>query len=865
MIWHSELLETVLNVLNTDVQKGLPNGVADQRLNAYGSNSLNFSKATTFLKKFLSQLNNFATIALLAVAILSFVVTIISKDNQWIPPILIFTIVLLNAAVAAFEDIKSEDTADILKDYAAPNATVIRDGIKKIIDASALVPGDIVILKEGDYIAADCRLISASALCCDEAVLSGSHVPVDKVSDALCEDITPLDERVNMVYCGCSVTHGTATAVVVATGLESEIGKENIILQQSGAKKAPLKEGVAAFGKVFSLACLAVCALVFVICMISNLKNPNISRTLIDSFLNSMSLAVAVIPEALPTAISVTLALGVQRLLSKNIIVKDLSSIEKIGSVSVICADKTGTLTQNNMTVTKIWGGKEIIDISEDATDDIKMILELATICNDSTETSGDPTGMGIAEACKNICKMSKQDIENLYPRLGEIPFDSSRKLMTTINMINGRPFAIVKGAPENLIPICKGNADKISEAVESMAGDALRVIAVAAKQISEIPANPNPTELECELNFIGLIGLEDTPRPEAVKAVLDCKKAGIRTIMITGDYPATAKAIARRLGILTDDTEMLTNVELENMSDEELSENIEKYSVFARISSLDRLRIVKAWQSKGHAVAVTGDSVDDTPALMSADVGYSMGKNGTDVANGVADIIIADDDFASIVNSVKEGRSIYSNIKKVLNYLVSTNLGELIFVLFGVIIFGNTPLLAAQLLFINLLTDLIPVVAIGMEPPEKSVMDALPQKKQPLLCKKSIIFSLYQSGIFSFIALAALIIGKLVDTSGALGTTMAFGVLLLSQLFFALSVRTDDEPMPFSIMNNKFFLIFEAAAVLFVILVLITPIGTAFGLTAIPNFGCWLAVLLLSLVPFTVNEIIKTIKYFKK
>ena len=864
MIWHSEPLENIVNTLNTDTEKGLQNGVAEQRLTAYGSNSLSFGKPSTFLQRFVAQLNNFPTIALLVVAVISFIVTLITKDGHIFSPILIFTIVLLNTAISAYEDIRTEDTADVLKDYAAPTATVIREGKERIVDASELVPGDIIVLNEGDYICADARLLTAKALCCDEAALTASHAPADKVAETLLEDITPLSERINMVYSGCSVTHGSGTAIVVATGTESEIGKENIILNQSGENRLAIKDNIAAFGKTFSLLVLAVCALVFILGMLFNLNSSEgISRTLINTFLDSMALAVAIIPEALPTAIVVILSLGMGRLVTKNVVVKDVGSVEKMGGISVICSDKTGTLTQNNMTVSKIFNGREIIDINETQPDDIKMILELATICNDSTETSGDPTGMGIAEACKNICGMGKQDIENLYPRLTEVPFDSERKLMTTVNMINGKPFAIVKGAPENLLPLCKGNpTEKFTPVIESLAGEALRVIAVAAKQVAEIPANPNAAELECDLNFIGFIGLADSPRPEAVRAVLECKKAGIRTIMITGDYPATAKAFARRLGILTDDTEMLTNVELAEMSDEELSENIEKYSVYARISSLDRLRIVRAWQSKGHSVAVTGDSVDDTPALMAADVGCAMGKNGTDVANGVADIILTDDDFSSIVNSVKEGRAIFSNIRKVLTYLIGSNLGEILFVLFGVLIFGKIPLMAAPLLFINLLTDILPVLAIGMEPPEKAVMHSPPQKKQTVFSKRLVVDSLYQGVLFTVISIIAYAIGLPHGKDAA--TTLAFLVIILSQVIFSLSTRCEHAPSLMSLGSNKFALLTAAFSILLTAVVVFSPLGSAFGFAlAIPG-GAVVATVFLSLIPFAVCEATKLIHYLK-
>lgn len=863
MIWHSAQLEDILNILNSDKEKGLSNGVAQSRSEQYGYNSLSFHRERSFFKAFLSQFNNFSVIALLAVAVLSLIVTLISHDKQFFSPILIFTIVIINNTVCAYQEIKSEDSADVLKDISAPTATVIRDGIKKVIDSSLLVPGDIICLKEGDYISADARIISSMALCCDESPLTGNHVPIDKVTDIVLDDITPLEERANMVFAGCSVRHGSCVAVVTATGLETEIGKERSILEQTGSTKIPIKESVVAFSKAFSTAVLIVSFILFAIGMIYNFKNSNISRTLIDTFLSSMALAVAVIPEGLPAATAVILTLGIQRLITKNALVKDFSSVETMGGVSVICSDKTGTLTENKMIVTKVFNGRNIIELDGSDGDDIKMILELATICNNASESDGDPTGMGIAEACLKLTGMNKQDIENLYPRLGEVPFDAVRKLMTTINMINGKTFAIVKGAPETLLPLCVGSsAEKFSPVSEALAEDGLRIIAVAAKQIDEIPANPSAEELECNLNFIGLIGLEDSPRAEAVRAVEECKAAGIRTIMLTSDHPLTAKAMARRLGILTDDTEMLTGVMLESMSDEELCASIEKYSVYARITSDDRLRIVRAWQAAGHCVAVTGDSVDDTPALMAADVGCAMGKSGTDVAKGVSDIILTNDDFTSIVNSVKEGRTIFSNIRKSLNYLISSNLGELLFVLLATIIFGTIPLTAVMLLWVNLITDLSPVIALGMEPPEKDVMSTLPQKRQTVFNKKLLTSFALQGALVAVVSIISYSIGLNIGTAAA--STMAFITLIFSQVLFTLSARTENIPSVLSLKNNKFALYSCLLSVALVLIVAVTPLRALFSLELIA-FGYWVNAILLSIVPTLVAEGIKLIKYLKK
>ncbi len=858
MIWHGANLNEVLSYLETDPEKGLSNGVAEQRREHYGSNSLSFGKSKSYAHCFFSQFKSLSVIALLAVAFISLIITVLGDGGIWYVPVITTLIVILNNSICAYQEIRAEDMADVLKDVSAPTAAVIRDGIKKHIDSSQLVPGDIIVLREGDYISADARIISAFALCCDESPLSGINVPVDKNADFTADDITPIEQRENMIFAGCSVTHGTCIAVVTATGLETEIGKERSMIEQTQNNKFPIKESVLAFSKAFSTGALIVSFLVFILGLIFD-NSGSISRTLIDSFMTAMSLAVAVIPEGIPLAVAVILTLGTQRLVTKNVIVKDMSSIETMGGISVICSDKTGTLTENVMTVKKVFNGRAITDIGDECGEDVRMILELATICNNSSETSGDPTGMGIAEACHNITGMSKQDIENLYPRLGEVPFDSERMLMTTINMINGKPFAIVKGAPEALLPLCIGNAqERFGEVIDSLAKDALRVIAVAAKPIAEIPANPNSAELECNLNFIGLIGLEDRPRAEAVRAVTECKEAGIRTIMITGDHPTTAKAIARRLGILSDDSEMLTSAELATMTDEELCEGIEKYSVFARLSNAERIRIVKAWQAKGHCVAVTGDSVNDTPALMAADVGCAMGKSGTEVAKGVSDIILLDDDFSSIVNAVKEGRAIFSNIRKMLNYLISSNVGELLFMLFGSLIFGSLPLTAILLLLVNLITDIFPVASIGMEPPEPDIMQTLPQRKQTVFTKKLFINISLQALLVAILSIIAYAIGKDTITS----MTMAFAVLTLSQVLFSLTARTENAPIVLCFGKNRIplYTFILSFALLFIIIA--TPVNAIFGLTSL-SAGKWLIVILLSVIPFLVAECQKTIKYF--
>ena len=861
MIWHGAQLDEVLNFLDTDPEKGLSNSAALQRVERYGKNTLSLGKEKNFILGFLAQFNNFPTIALIAVAITALILSLFGYGVTWYIPFLALLFVVLFNAICTYQKNRAENLVDILRDVSAPTVTVIREGITKKIDSAELVPGDIIMLKEGDYIAADARIISAMAMSCDESPLTESHVPVDKNAGYIAEDITPIAERENMIFAGCSVTHGVCTAVVTAIGAETEYGKEQSMREQIKVTKFPIRENILTLSRILTTVSLVVALLVFVLGLIFD-NSESITTTLLDSFTSALSVATFVLPTSFPLAVSIVLTLGLQRLVSKNVIVKDLPSIETMGGISVICADTTGTLTENIMTVKKVFNGQSVSDFNKDCGEDIRLILELATICNDASDTSGDPTGIGIIDGCRELTGMSKEDIENLYPRLAEVPFDSERMLMTTVNMINGKPFAIVKGAPETLLPLCTGNCvDKFGPVIDNLAAEALRVIAVAAKPVDEIPTNPSSEELECQLNFIGLIGLEDNPRADVVKAVEECKKASIRTVMMTGDHPATARAIARRLGILTDDTEMLTSVELSEMSDEELCENIEKYSVYARITNAERSRIVEAWKSKGHCVAVTGDSVDDVPSLMAANVGYSMGKSGTDVSKGVSDIILLDDDFSSIVYSIKEGRAIFANVRKTVNFILGSNSAVFFFMLLASLIFGALPITALLLLLLNLVINIFPVISLGMEPPESKIMNTAPQKRQAVFTKELFInagIQMLTSAIFSIIAFA---VGNIHGTATAM--TMAFTVLALSQVFFTLTARTENTPVFLCILKNRIPLYVSLISVLVLFLIVATPVHGIFGLAAL-TAGNWILVILFAALPCLIAEIYKTVRYFK-
>lgn len=882
MIWHSSTVEEVLSELKTSEKRGLSNGEALDRLGVYGPNRLRGKKKVTFLQRFFRQMKDFMVIILLVAAAISLVTTIIEGSNDWIEPIIIVAIVILNSLIGAIQESRAEASLEALKSMVAPSAKVYRDGVLRVISAAELVPGDVIALEAGDFIPADCRLIEAASLRSDESALTGESVPVEKMQTVL-DDITPLADRINMLYSGCSITYGRGTAVVTDTGMNSEVGKIATLLEEADSGMTPLKQKLASLGKLMGMGVLIICAIVFIIGLFEPAaEGTSFLSRILTLFMTSVALAVAAIPEGLPAIVTVVLALGVSRMVKRNAIIRNLPAVETLGSASVICSDKTGTLTQNKMTVKAIYDGKKIA--SDHLSDAGLMLLRLGAMCCDAKVTMeydreiavGDPTETGIVSAAQKFCMQSKDDIEAIYPRLAEVPFDSDRKLMTTVNMINGKPFAVTKGAPEILMKLCTGgNIKGAAKAADEMGEEALRVIAVAIKPLESVPSNPCPENLEYGLTLVGLIGLIDPPRPEAKNAVKLCHKAGIRTVMITGDHITTASAIARQLGILKDGELAVTGTEISEMDDEEFASKIEKISVYARVTPEDKIRIVKAWQKKGHIVAMTGDGVNDAPALKAADIGCAMGITGTDVAKGAADMTLTDDNFATIVSAVREGRGIFDNIRKAIHYLISCNLGEVLTVFIGMLIFKVPPFAAIQLLWINLVSDTAPALALGLENAEYDIMERKPRKKNAGLFSGGLgIDVLWQGAMFAIITLAAYAIGynlhiaESLETAMAYGSTMAFAVLSLSQLVHAFNVRSEHSLFKAGFLSNKYMLLGGGISLAILLVVLFTPLRKLFSLMVL-NSSEWLEVVLLSLVPFVVCEIVKLvrhiIKHFKK
>lgn len=859
MKFYSAPLSEVLTKTATDPKLGLSQNEVTERLQKYGENRLREKKKQSNLSRFADQFKDVMIIILLIAAAVSFGVVVFEKNwGELFEPILILVIVVLNAIMGVYQEGKAEKALDALKNMSAPHARVIRDGQESIVDASNLVMGDIIRLEAGDFVPADARLIYSVGLKSEESALTGESVPSNKDYSAKIGADAPLGDRSNMVFSGCSITYGTATAVVVATGMDTEMGKIAGLLEGEKETQTPLQKKLAQLGKYLGFVALGACAVIFVVGLLNDI-NP------LEIFMTSVSLAVSAIPEGLPAIVTIVLSIGVQRMASKNALIRRLPAVETLGSASVICSDKTGTLTQNRMTLTKAYiDGGSFEEITENNSEDIRKLLNYATLCCDGNvvfgeteEHIGDPTETAIIVAAhKNGSE--KSELNEKYHRLGEIPFDSDRKLMTTVNEIDGKITVIVKGAFDMLTPRCvNGDIQKARKITEEMSGEALRVLAVAYKVIDKVPEDMTSTALENGLTFMGLLGMIDPPRPEAKEAVALCRKAGIKPVMITGDHVITASAIAKALGIMEEGDLAITGAELDAMSDEELDSKIAQISVYARVSPENKIRIVKAWQKKGQVVSMTGDGVNDAPALKAADIGCAMGVTGTDVAKGASDMTLTDDNFATIVDAVKEGRGIYANIKKVVAFLLGTNIGEVITVFLSMILWHKTPLLSMQLLWINLVTDSLPAIALGMEPVEKDIMNNKPRPKDEGIFAGGLGVRVVLQGImFAVITLVGFRLGETVMGIEA-GQTMAFMILSLSQIVQSFNMRSNHSLFKIGPFTNNKLNGAAALSLLLVLVILFTPLRVAFGLVMLPIYMYFIALGLI-LVPLVVMELSK-------
>ncbi|MBN1633039.1 MAG: calcium-translocating P-type ATPase, SERCA-type [Ignavibacteria bacterium] len=879
--YYDKNIEEITVIFNVSEENGLSSEEANKRIKKYGYNKLKTKKKKSFLRMFLEQFRSFMIIVLLVAAIVSGIIGVMEGEGL-LDTYIILGILILNAFVGSYQEKKAESSLESLKNLSAPLTKVLRDGAVKEIPTTELVPGDIVILETGAIVPADLRLIQAVNLKIQESAMTGESVPVEKNTDTINGNDTALGDRVNMAFSSGIVTYGRGKGIVVATGMQTEVGKIAEMLQLTEDTETPMKIRLEKLGKVLGLAALIICAVIFIVGVLYG-------NSALNMFMTAVSLAVAAIPEGLPAVSTVVLAIGVRRLVKRKAIIRTLPSVETLGSATVICSDKTGTLTQNKMAVVEAYTNNRttVFDNSHSditLTEEEKKLFIIAVLCNDAhmkifdngnTETTGDPTETALLDIGKNF-GFNKNELEKSYPRVAEIPFDSGRKRMSTVNrMPDDSTYVNVKGGLDEVLSVCGrilANGEKrpltpddieyIKNGNKKMADSALRVLAMAYKHLPGTPENTRISELENELVFVGLVGMIDPARPEVAEAVEKCRTAGIRPVMITGDHKNTAMAIAREIGIFQEGDLAITGTELEQINEEEFNENVSRYAVYARVAPEHKVRIVKAWQNHEEIIAMTGDGVNDAPALKQADIGAAMGITGTDVAKGASDMVLTDDNFATIVAAVEEGRRIYDNILKAIQFLLSTNVGEIFLLLVTSVLNWGIPLLPIHILWVNLVTDSLPALALSVDPAEKNIMKRKPKNtKKGFMTRGMIWRTIYQGIMIGLIPLAAYKIG-LHDGGIKLGQTMAFSVLVFAQLIHVRNLHSNTRSsLAISPLRNKPLVgaIFISAALMLLVL-FIPPIREAFSLTTMDSRH-WLTVILMSFIPIVVVDLFKLLK----
>ena len=870
-MWYTKELNQIFNELGVDLNYGLQQQEVVRRIEKYGDNNLKEKKKESLFIRFVKQFNDFMIITLIIAAIISAAIAKITGNGDYIDSIIIIVIVIFNALMGLIQEAKAEKSLEALKKMSAPSAKVKRDGKIQEIEASKVVPGDIVILEAGNYVPADCRLINSYNLKIEESALTGETVPSIKDASVVLRKNTALGDLCNMAFATTIVVNGHAEAIAVETGMNTKVGQIAGMIIEDKAPQTPLQKKLGEVGKTLAIVCIAICALIFIIGIFKKIP-------IVEMFMTSVGLAVAAIPEGLPAIVTIMLSIGVTKMAKKNSIIRKLPAVETLGSSSVICSDKTGTLTQNKMTVSQIRNAFGVVNKQDEIT-----ILELGTMCTDTVQeykenklqAIGEPTEVAITNAAIQI-GLNKTELYEKMQRINDIPFDSKRKMMTTIHKFGNKYRIITKGAPDILLKKCSkyyqngdvtpifSKIENIKEQNKIMADKALRVIAVAYKDVESLPTKLNAQTIEEDLTFVGLIGMFDPPREGVKEAVRTCRRAGIKTVMITGDHLQTAKAIAKDLGILRKGDLAIDGESLEKTSQQELEKNIMNYSVFARVSPEHKVRIVKAFRSTGAVVAMTGDGVNDAPALKNADIGIAMGKGGTDVAKNASDMILTDDNFVTIVEAVKQGRNIYDNIKKAIHFLIATNIGEIFTIFVGLLLGIKSPLLAIQLLWINLVTDSFPAIALGLEREEENIMNRLPRNP-----KKSI----FADGLWGKIVTEGIMIGTLTLVAFSIGTkfysievgrTMAFLSLGILELIHSFNVKSEESIFKTGIIENKYLVgAFILGTLLQIIVVIIKPFADVFNLVQLNGIQ-WIYTTIISISPIILIEIQKKFNAYK-
>ena len=866
-MWYTLSTKEVEEQMQTNIEFGLNEKQVEDKQNKFGLNKLEEKKRESIVIKFIKQFNDFMIIILIIASIISAVVARLEGSNDYFDSIIIIAIVVFNAIMGLVQEAKAEKSLEALKKMTAPTCRVKRNGKISTIKSEQIVPGDIVLLEAGNYVPADCRLISSSNLKIEESSLTGETVPVLKEANSILKEKTALGDMVNMAFSTTIVVNGHGEAIVTDIGMNTKVGKIAKMIITNEAPETPIQKKLEEVGKSLGIACLGICLLIFVIGLLKKIEP-------IEMFMTSVGLAVAAIPEGLPAIVTIMLSIGVTKMAKKNSIIRKLPAVETLGSSSVICSDKTGTLTQNKMQVTKI------ANINGETNDKeyIKWLMGMATMCTDveiskengKMELTGEPTEKAIVSKALDEGQ-NKNELYNVMKRAKDIPFDSSRKMMTTIHKMPNGYRVITKGAPDVLLKRCNkvydnGNVTTLdyskTKLIENqnnkMADEALRVLAIAYLDIPSLPSRIDTETVEKNLIFIGLIGMIDPPREGVKEAVATCKKAGIKTVMITGDHIITAKAIAKDLGILRGSDLAITGEELDKIPQSILQKNIMNYSVFARVTPEHKVRIVKAYQSTGAVVAMTGDGVNDAPALKNADIGIAMGKNGTDVAKNAADMVLTDDNFVTIVEAVKQGRNIFDNIKKAVHFLIATNIGEIVTIFLGLVLGLKSPLLAIQLLWINLVTDSLPAIALGLEKPEADIMDKKPRDSKKGIFADGLWQRIITEGtMLGILTLVAFSVGNyLYDIE--VGRTMAFVSLGLLELVHSFNIKSEESIFKVGLFENKYLLgAFILGALLQIVVVVIPSVAEVFKLVPLTQVQ-WMYTFGISILPLVIMEIQK-------